>query len=165
MKKIFCLIMVFATIFLLAGCSSDALYVYSVAATGDEILAKVDKSSGLSLSFNESVVIIKDGEILSRVTFMKKELYDSYLSEVNNSELSSVVTSGNKDGNEYMFWTHDNQEWNCIIVVKDSNTAVLISNATSEETAKECFERISFSYYSKIEKKTMLERIEDFFGK
>lgn len=163
MRRFFCLIMVLVTIFFLVGCSSDASCVYSVNATGDKILAKINKSSGLSFSFSESVVVVKDGEILSRVVFMKKERYYSYLDEVNNDELSSIIYLGNKEGNEYMFWKCNECEWNCIMLVKDSNTAVFLSNAVSEESAKECFENLTFSYYSKVENENRLKKFMNFF--
>ena len=45
----------------------------------------------------------------------------------------------------YLFYNHNNEEWNYIIKINDSKTAVLIGNVISQDSAEQCFNRLSMN--------------------
>lgn len=76
---------------------------------------------------------------------MLAEPYQQYVSVVNADEKAEMIDSGTKNGNEYIFWCYNGSEYNCAILIKGSNTGIVLGNPVSEESAKECFNRLTIS--------------------
>lgn len=70
---------------------------------------------------------------------------EQYAAVVQSDENAKLLDSGTKDGNEYIFWSFNDREFNYAILIKDSNTGVILGNNVSEESARECFERLTFT--------------------
>lgn len=130
--------------FILTGCTSSISYTYKVT-TGDTIQITLNNSDGYSISSELPFKITKDDTTLSQGTFITLDGYEQYIATVNNTSTAKVIDKGTKNGVEYTFYSYNNQEFNYIIKIEGSNTAILIGNAVSEESAKECFERLTFS--------------------
>jgi hypothetical protein len=113
--------------------------------TGDRVKVKLDTSDDYNLSSELPFTISCDDETLSQGTFIFVEAYEEYVDAVRSDENAEPLDSGTKDGNEYYFWCYKDSEWNYVIKIKDSNTGVLLGNPVSEESAKECFDRLTFS--------------------
>lgn len=91
-------------------------------------------------------VITCGDEKMSHGTFIKGDLYEEYAEVANTDENSTVLETGEKDGNEFVFWRYENEgfsEYNFAILIGDSDTAIILANAVSEESATECFERLT----------------------
>ena len=56
-----------------------------------------------------------------------------------------MLDSGKKDGNDYFFWCYNDTEWNYVIKINGSNTGIVLGNNVSEESAKECFNRLTIT--------------------
>lgn len=54
------------------------------------------------------------------------------------------MDEGTKKNYSYFMWNYDDTRYNCVIKIKDSNTAVFIRNNISEESAKEVLNRLDF---------------------
>ncbi len=143
MKKIFCLFIVIAIAATIAGCTSSMSYTFNVG-TGDKIVVKLDTSNGLSLSAKNPITVSRDETDVSHIIFIEGDMYDDYASLANIDENVNVLESGEKDGNSYVFWNYGS-EWNCVLFVNGSDTAVLIGNAISEDSARECLNSLTFS--------------------
>jgi len=123
------------------GTASES-YTYNVT-TGDNIKVKLDITEGYSLRAELPFVISHDGEKLSEGTFVYAEAYQQYVDVVNRSDGVDLLDQGTKDGNEYIFWCYNNSEYNYAILIKGSNTAILLGNPISRESAEECFSRLT----------------------
>jgi len=132
----------------MVGCNAKVnksmSYTYSVD-TGDKIKLTLDTSDNYKLTSEVPFSILKDEETLSQGQFITAENYSQYVDVVNSDEKATLIDSGNKDGNEYIFWSYNDSEYNYAILITDSETGVIIGNPVSEESAKECFERIDIS--------------------
>lgn len=62
-----------------------------------------------------------------------------------NDENATILDSGEKDGCEYVMWNYNDSEYDYAILIEDSNTGILLGNDVSEESAKECFQRLTIS--------------------
>ena len=151
MKKIIkimsCFLLLSALILTMSGCSSfesSMSYTYQVN-TGDVINIKLNTADGYDLSSDTPFVISKDGEELSQGTFIQSDEYDQYVAAAEADEKAEILKKGTKSGCTYVMWSYDNTEYNYVLMVKGSSTAVLIGNAVSEESAKECFDRLEVS--------------------
>lgn len=132
---------------LLSACGSANTYVsytYSVD-TGDSVKIKFDTSNGYDFASDLPFVIMKDGTTLSQGMFITEEDYSQYVVAVENDENAKVIASSEQDGNEYIFWSYNDNEYNYAILIKDSNTGVILGNVVSEESAKECFARLEIT--------------------
>ncbi len=147
-KKFKIFIMCVCVLLSVVGCASKTSksmsYTYSVE-TGDKIEITLDTSDEYELTSKLPFSILHDGETLSQGKFITAESYSEYEAVVNSDEKAKLIDSGDKDGNKYLFWSYNGSEYNYAVLIADSNTAVLIGNLVSEESAKECFERIDIS--------------------
>ena len=131
---------------LLFGCemSSSKAYTYAVD-TGDSIKVSLNTKDGYDLSSGDPFAISYNGEVLSQGTFMQAEAYEQFEDAVKNDENAQLLDSGVKDGNTYIFWSFNGVEFNYAILVGDSDTTVVLGNNVSEESAKECFARLTIT--------------------
>lgn len=132
-------------VLLLSGCSEErssyTAYTYKVD-TGDEVRISLDTTGGYSLTSDLPFTVSCDGEVQSEGTFIKAEAYSQYVEAVITDNDAVVIDTGSKDGNEYIFWSYNGEEYNYAILIGDSDTAVVIGNIVSEKSAKESFRRL-----------------------
>jgi len=132
----------------MVGCNAKVkksmTYKYSVD-TGDEINITFNLSDNYKLKTELPFSISKDDETLIQGQFVTSENYNQFLDKINSDEKATLIDSGNKDGNEYIFWSYNESEYDYAILIGDSQTALVIASPVSEEAATECFERIDIS--------------------
>ena len=147
-KFLKCLATIFISALVFTGCTKTLSYTFNVS-TGDEIKVSLEESDGYTLtnkSDTEGVdfTIKKDDEVISEAVFATEEDYEYYAEGVEDSEDTKIIDKGEKDNFSYVMWNYNNEEFNCVVLINDSKTAVIIGNQVSEESAKECFERLDF---------------------
>lgn len=143
MKKFLTGILLSRMIFvLLAGCTTNKSYTYAVE-TGDKIKITLDTTNGYSLSSDLPFTVSKDDNPLSQGTFIQESYYEQYVNAANTQ--GQIIDSGSDNNIEYVFYSYNNSEYNYVIKIKNSNTALLLGNPNSEEEAKKCFELLSFN--------------------
>lgn len=135
-----------AMVFALTGCqtSTSKSYTFSVE-TGDSIKVSLNTADGYDITSELPFVVSCDGNTLSQGTFIVADGFELYKEMINGDESAVILDSGSKDGNEYIFWSYNDSEFDYVILVNDSGTGILLGNNVSEESAKECFERLTFS--------------------
>lgn len=147
-KKISVFILAITTVLLLAGCeaksSSSKSYTYSVE-TGDSIKVSMDTSDKYDITSELPFIVSCDGSTLSQGIFITANDYQAYANAIGEDENAVILDSGSKDENEYIFWSYNDSEFNYAILIHDSGTGILLGNNVSEESARECFERLTFS--------------------
>lgn len=147
MKKIIaCIASLVCVAALAVGCttSSSLSYTYTVD-NGDSVKVTLNTTDKYKITSSVPFKIMHDGEELTQGTFIHGDAYEQYKSVVQNDEKSVLLDSGTKDGHEYVFWCYDGMEYNYVVKIADSNTGILLYNPVSEETAKECFNRLTFA--------------------
>lgn len=144
LKRIFAAV-VSAACIMLAGCDfkTTRSYTYEVD-TGDKVKVTLDTSDGYKLSKDVPFEISKDGEVQTTGSFLKENGFDLYKAAVGLEEDAEIIDSGEKDGHEYIFVNVGDSEFNYVIKLGNSETGVLLGNKVSEDSAKECFERLVF---------------------
>ena len=154
MKKslsIFILILSFAFVFIFSGCSSQGggiktykAFTFSVN-TGDKVHIKLDTTGGYNITSDLPFEISQDGSILSQGTFIKATQFENYVQAVSADSNAKIIEKSTKDSNQYVFWSYNDNEFNMVILINNSNTGILLGNPISENSAKECFERLTIS--------------------
>lgn len=146
MKKIICLVMLLCLVVSMTACSTSTSmsYVFDVE-TGDRIKVTLDTTDDYEMSSDVPFTISCDDVDVTYGTFITSESYTEYETAVATDELAVVLDSGEKDGNSYIMWSYDNTEFNYAILIDGSDTAVILGNNVSEETAKLCFDRLTIS--------------------
>lgn len=143
MKKIFKSILLVGIMMLaLTGCTTNKSYTYTVE-TGDKVKITLNTTDGYDLSSDLPFAISKDGNTLSQGIFIQESYYEQYVNAANTQ--GQIIDRGSNDNIEYVFYSYNNSEYNYVIKIKDSNTALLLGNPNSQEEAKKCFELLSFS--------------------
>ena len=143
MKKIFKSILLVGIMMLaLTGCTTNKSYTYTVE-TGDKVKITLNTTDGYDLSSDLPFAISKDGNTLSQGTFIQESYYEQYVNAANTQ--GQIIDRVSNDNIEYVFYSYNNSEYNYVIKIKDSNTALLLGNPNSQEEAKKCFELLSFS--------------------
>lgn len=113
--------------------------------TGDNIKITLDTTDGHKMTTKLPFEISKDGIIQTQGIFITAADYKEYLALFDKNSKNTITDSGERDGISYIHWIHNNSEYNYAILIKDSNTGVLLGNKVSEESAKECFNRLTFT--------------------
>lgn len=147
MKKTISILLV--TLFLISmlsacGDTTSKAFTFEVD-TGDSIKISLDTSDNYDLSSELPFSVSCNGEVLTQGTFVLGEAYEQYVGAVDSDEKAELLDSGTKDGNEYVFWCYDGSEYNYAVLIGNSSTGVILGNAISEESARECFERLTIS--------------------
>lgn len=144
MKKIIAFLLLICVVFTGCTMTSSRAYTYNVE-TGDTVRILLDTTDGYGLTSELPFTITCDGESLTQGKFITLEGYDLYADAVDSDERSVLLGGGTRDGNEYIHWIYQHEEFNYIIKIAGSNTAVLLYNGVSEESARECFERLTIT--------------------
>lgn len=143
-KRLVCSILVAMFVLLAAGCTSSKTVTYNVE-TGDSISIKLDTSEGYDISTDVPFTISQNDETISQGTFITAESYQQYVDAVKSTEGVTIIDSGENDTCEYLMWNSNDTEYDYVVLIKESNTGVLIGNNVSEKSAKECFNRLTIS--------------------
>lgn len=146
-KSISALLIILCLIFTLSGCGNAKThksFTFTVD-TGDKVSIELDTTGGYDITSNLPFEISQDGTTLSQGIFIEAEQYESYAEAVNSDDSAKVIETSTKDSNQYVFWSYNDIEFNIVILVGDSNTGILLGNAVSEESARECFNRLTIS--------------------
>lgn len=145
MKKILnSLVIATLLVLTMTGCTVKKSFTYSVE-TGDKIKVELKTNDGYNLDSTLPFTITKDGETLSQGTFTTIDMYNQYVSSIDSNSLATLLDQGSKNGVEYIFYEYNDSEFNYIIKINNSNTAVILGNPISKESAEECFNRLTFS--------------------
>lgn len=147
MKKVLALILATVLVVcLFAGCATNSSKTYTFTVdNGDKIRISLNTTDNYDISSEVPFTVSCDKETLSQGSFVLAESYQQYVSVVNTDENAKLIDSGTKDGNEYIFWCYNGSEYNYAVLIKESNTGIVIGNTVSEESAKECFNRLTIS--------------------
>ncbi len=147
MKKLAFCLMALVFVLALSAChvKTSLTYKFDVD-NGDTILIKLDTTDKFKMTTDVPFSISQDGKELAQGSFLQLAGYDQYAEAAKNDEKATVLDSGTKDGNEYVFWSYDNKEFNYVIKVKDANTAVALGSIVSEDAARECFNRMTIEF-------------------
>lgn len=145
-KKILNVLPLLMIIFILVGCGSSTYvsYTYDLD-TGDKIKITLDTSDGYEMEGEIPFVISDDGEEISHGMFISVEDYNSYKNVVSNDENAVIIEQKSSEESDYIFWSYNESEYNYAIYLKNTNVGILLGNVISEDVARECFDRISFS--------------------
>lgn len=151
-KNISVLLLALCFVFAVSGCSdtqdvggkTHKAFTFSVE-TGDKVRVELDTTGGYDLSSNLPFEISKNGSTLSQGIFIEADQFESYAEAVNSDANAKIIETNTKDSNRYVFWSYNDSEYNIVVLIGDSNTGILLGNAISEDSARECFERLSIS--------------------
>lgn len=144
MKKIYLILVLFIGVFIISGCTTKKGVTYTVE-TGDKVKVMLKTNDGYDITATIPFTISENGETRCQGTFITVDGYQQYLNAVNNDSLSKIIKNDTKDNLSYTFYNYNNSEWNYIIKINNSKTGIILGNNISEDTAKECFERISLN--------------------
>ena len=146
--RIFSVLFIGLMLILLTGCGSSSngfksskSYTYDVE-TGDKVKITLDTRNGYDLTSSLPFTISKDDEDLTKGIFLTETNYEYYKNAAKQGSNVKIIDSGSKDGIDYIFYSYKDTEFNYVIKIKDSNTGILLGNNVSEESAKECFDRL-----------------------
>lgn len=149
MKKFGTILLAFVLVVALVGCSysTSMSWTFKVE-TGDTIVAKLDTTGGYKISSKTPVVITKDDDTLVECIFLLEESYKEFEANFHDAPNSELIRESTKDGNSYLYAIldlDDYYQYCYLIFVKGSHTGVLLLCEIDEETAADCFERLTLT--------------------
>lgn len=150
-KSISILLLTLSLAFVLVGCSTqdDASKTYKAFTfsvdTGDKVRIEIDTTDGYDITSDLPFEISQNGSIISQGTFIEAAEFKSYVEAVSADANAKIIETNTKDSNQYMFWSYNDSEFNIVILINNSNTGILLGNTISENSAMECFERLTIS--------------------
>ncbi len=144
-KTVLCLA-VFVCMLALTAChvKTSLTYKFSVD-NGDSILIKLDTTDKFKMTTDVPFSISQDGKEVGQGTFIHAEAFEQFKTAAETDPKATMLDSGEKDGNQYIYWNYDDKEFNYVVLVTDSNTGVIVSSNISQEAATECFNRMTIS--------------------
>ena len=147
MKKLKIVVMMMFVTLLMTGCGSNDTSIVFDVETGDKIKVTLDESDNYQLIDDIPFVVSQDDEELSKGTFMNENGYNQYKELVENNEDVNILDEESNSNIEYIFFEYESytSEYNYIIMIKDSNTGIVLKNTVSQDSAEEVFSRLSFA--------------------
>ena len=152
MKRSVLLLCIFAIcLTFLAGCTAGDInvethmaYTFSVE-TGDTVILRLNTSDGYKMTSDLPFVISYRDDAQSQGLFITADSYYAYVDSVENDSIAEILESSENTTCEYVMWNYGDKEYNYAILIKNSQTAILLGNDVSEESARSCFERLEIS--------------------
>ena len=135
----------------LTGCGDSGISLKTnmsytfVVDTGDSVKITLDTSDDYSMTSELPFAVSKDGEVQSQGTFITAETYGNYEEMIDDQDGVEILDTGSGNGIEYLFWSYNDAEFNYAVLIKGSNTGLLIGNNVSEKSAEDCFGRMKFT--------------------
>lgn len=141
-----CIISIVCLMISLSGCNTKSTKAYTFNVdNGDKIKITLDTTGEYDLASNLPFAVSMNGTTQSQGTFIEADSYQQYLDVVNSDAKAELIDQGERDDVKYIFWCYNSSEYNYAVLINDSKTGVIIGNIVSEESAKECFDRLKFS--------------------
>lgn len=149
MKKRISIVMtaVIISVMMLAGCSADKSVTYNVD-TGDSVKITVDAKAGYNISMELPFTVTKDDATVLNGSFIYAEYYDTYREVVDAEAGAVLLDEGTRDGNDYFFYSFEGNsgtEYDYIILVNNSQTAIAMASLVGEKEASEAFQAMTIS--------------------
>lgn len=145
------------SLFLITGCSLLTTQTKTFKTdSGEKVALSLDTTSGYKLSDTQGLFIVsKKDKAISRGIFIKKETYESYVEWLDKKtgnkkfvgNTTKIIEDKETDNIKYIYYSSTGAsgiEYNHVGYIKDSNTGFLINNTVSGQTARECFNLLSF---------------------
>lgn len=128
------------------GCSFHSSFTYTFnVETGDKVAVKLDTTNGYSMNSEVPFTISFKEEAQTRGTFIYSDYYEEYVTAAKKDPKAKVIKEGKVNGNDFCFWNFDDKEFNCVIQVGNSNTAIILSNIISAESAEKVINALTFT--------------------
>ncbi len=145
MKRKMCIISAILMVALMVtGCSGKKTRSYTMS-NNDKISITLDTSDKFDISSDVPFIISRDKEELCKGSFLGLDAYYTELDAAQYDEYYTIIDSGSDDDIEYTFYSSED-EYDYLIHLKDSQTAIMLQNDVSEASAKECFARLNFKF-------------------
>ncbi len=140
MKKLKYLLIIMLLLVTVGCFKKDKTYEFKAQNTSETI--KLTVSNEYKLSEKEPIKVTKGEEELASIIFITKTNYEEVIKLFENKTLVPI-TQGKNGNNDYYLYKVS-EEYNYIMLIDDSNTAVAMTTK-SEETSKKLAEEIKFS--------------------
>lgn len=138
------------SLLLLTGCTKHKAFTFDVE-TGDKIKVEMKTNDGYNLTSRVPIDFSKDDKMISKGSFAIEAAYDTYYNSLKSqSDTVKILEEDSNKNIEYFFYEFNDDEkeqieYNYIIRIKNSHTCFVLTNTISKESAKEVFERLTFS--------------------
>ncbi len=146
------LLAIFTLLFLmsltLTGCESSFSFTYDLS-TGEQVKVTLNTTKGhslVNLGSSFKVVDPNDNDVTGGLFYLPdyfNELYNN-ISILENVELIEENFSVEPNYIFYKYSDEETTEWNYIIDLNDLESGIILSNLTSEASARETFELFTF---------------------
>ncbi len=138
---------------LLTACNLNerSTYTFSIE-NGDSVNITFKSKDGYSISQKDGTFIIsKDNKTISQGVFLTDNVYKEYKKIIEENKDNKILNkkSGKKDDNEYIYYETNGKsgmEYNYIVKIYSTNSAVIIGCLTNKEEAQKVFEHLIIKY-------------------
>ncbi len=116
--------------------------------TGDSIKISVNAKAGYDLTMEVPFAITKDGDAVLNGSFTYAEYYDVYRQVIDEDANATLIEEGNKDGNDYFFYTFEGNagtESDYVMMVGGSQTAIIMGSLAETSEVQAAFEAMTVS--------------------
>lgn len=146
MKKIIAIALTLAISLSMAGCSSTKTSTFRLG--GQTLKVQLDTTDNYDMVSGKYLEISQNGEPLTQCAFMEMA-YEDYLTLISRSaEDWQVLETGERDGNSYTLFQVTEDEtptYGCAVQVADAGFTVILSSKISQQSARDCFDRLTFT--------------------
>ena len=142
------LLITILTISMFTGCQTYQSYTFNLE-TEEQIKVELDTTGGEKLSQEDGRFIISsnEGEEVSIGLFYLGEPFNQLYNTVDKLEGVEIIEVQDKEQPEYIFYSAESEsatEYNYLVKFDGTESGVVVSNITSEESAKAAFELLDF---------------------
>ncbi len=143
-RKFLGIITILLSVICLTGCTTWMAYSYELE-NGDKIKIQIETNDGYKITSGIPFEILKENKLVSKGSLITIIEYNDYIESIENDTKANVLEKDTREKMSYTLYSYNDKEFNYVIKIDNSNTGVLLSNSISEESAKECFDKLTFS--------------------
>lgn len=142
MKRCIFLSFMVISLLLVTGCTFYRSVTFTVE-TGDKVEIKLDASDGYSITTNLPFAITKDDNVVTEGAFLTLDEFEQFKETILNNEESTIIDQD--DEGTYIFFNYKDTEYDYLIKLPRSNTALVLKNEVSIESAEEVLDRLTIT--------------------
>ena len=119
------------------GCGTPPSISQTLTTNNDTLVEiTLNPSKNYTITGTENFAIIKGGTTVAKGEMVDVNNFDTYRKTVKETD---ILSSGTKDGNDYLVWK-ENNGYNAAIKLRNTNTTILLTDEISEDSLREIME-------------------------
>ena len=144
MKKYTKILLCLMILITLTGCTKTIKKSYS-SPSGEKISIKFKNKYKLDMTDSDPIEFKNGDDVIATLSIITSYGYEYYYNSLATDTMVDNKKEGNKKGNDYVCYRYARTEHKCLMKIKDSSSAILLSSTKTKDQLEEIFNSLNIT--------------------